>query len=182
MSWEAIAGFSSSVIALCALFLTIWQAYLIRRHNRLAVTPFLITRTDANYDDDHYRIELLNNGIGPARITSFGINVKGEEIRGEASEKIENTLKILFIGYSYTSSTGFLKPGYMMAPNERCVLVDIQFADATAPTRQEVEAKAGSVQVIIDYESIYGGKFSLNTDEFKPKAQQGDGETYNVVR
>src|SRR3989338_4510805 len=118
MSWEAIAGFSSAVVAVCALGLTVWQAAITRRHNRLSVTPHLTTWTQFEQATGRYSIEILNNGIGPALIKSFSVQVDGQPIVGEESEPIEKALKVLFPQYSFQSSQSYMARGYMMSPKE----------------------------------------------------------------
>jgi hypothetical protein len=63
---------AGSIIALCALGLTIYQATITRKHNELILTPRLIIET-ANYtalkSNDLFDITIQNNGLGPADIT-----------------------------------------------------------------------------------------------------------------
>jgi hypothetical protein len=79
LSWEAVAALASVVIAFCAFVLTVWQVVTTRRHNRLSVKPFLTTWTDSDYDENRYGIKLINNGVGPALIKSFTIEVDGKK-------------------------------------------------------------------------------------------------------
>ena len=52
-------------IAACALVVSIWAMWTQRKHNRLSVVPHI----DVGLSENHLFIE--NNGLGPARITSF---------------------------------------------------------------------------------------------------------------
>lgn len=164
MSWEAIAGFSSAVIALCALGLTIWQAEIARRHNRLSVTPHLTTWAHSEQATGRHSIEILNNGIGPALIKSFSVEVDGQPIGGEGSEPIEKALEILFPQYGYVSYQSYMARGYMMSPKEARSLVTIQFLGASLPREEEVNHVLKRARLLIDYESIYGDKYLLDTD------------------
>jgi hypothetical protein len=163
LSWEAIAGFSTAVIALCAFFLTIWQVFVTRRHNKLSVTPHLTTWSYSDKVNNRYIVELLNNGIGPALINSFQIQVDGQPIIGNASETIEKALKILFPHYQYFSSQSYVARGYMMAAKEVRNLVTIQFLGDTLPSPEEVDHASNRVRLLIEYESIYREKSTLDT-------------------
>ena len=167
MSWEAIAGLSSAVIALCALGLTVWQAKITRHHNRLSVTPHLTTWSQRDVANNRYLVELLNNGIGPALIESFYIYVDGQLISGESTEPIEKALKILFPQYQYTSGQSFVAKGYMMAEKEARNLVTIVFQGEKVPTPVEVEHATKRARLLIKYKSIYGDEFTLDSIAFR---------------
>lgn len=167
MSWEAIAGLSSAVIALCALVLTVWQAKITRLHNRLSVTPHLTTWSQRDVANNRYSTELLNNGIGPALIENFCIHVDGQLIAGEGTEPIENALKILFPQYQYNSWQSFVAKGYMMAEKEARNLITIVFLGEKMPTPAEVELATKRTRLLITYKSIYGDDFTLDSTASK---------------
>ena len=167
LNWEAIAGVSSAIIALCAMGLTVWQACITRKHNRLSVTPHLTTWTHWDEAKNIYAIELLNNGIGPALINSFQIQVDGRPIIGEGNEPMEKALKILFPQYQYSSWQSFVSKGYMMSAKETRNLVTVQFHAEKLPKREEVEHATKRARVLIEYESIYKDKSTLDTSAFR---------------
>lgn len=167
LSWEAIAGLSSAIIALCALGLTIWQAKIARRHNKLSVMPHLTTWSQRDVANNRYSAELLNNGIGPALIEGFHIYVDGQLISGEGLEPIEKALKILFPQYQYASSQSFVAKGYAMAEKEERNLVTIVFQGDKVPTPAEVEHASKRARLIITYKSVYGDEFTLDSAPFK---------------
>ncbi len=172
MSWEAIAGISSAVIALCAFFLTIWQTCITRKHNKLSVTPHLTTWTHSDKSKSLYSVELLNNGIGPALINHFEIQVDGYPMIGEGLEPIEKALKLLFPQYQYTSSQSFVSKGYMMSAKETRNLVTIQFHGENLPDPEEVEHATKRARLLIEYESIYKDKATLDTSKFQALPMQ----------
>lgn len=168
ISWEAIPGIASAIIALCALALTLWQIVVTRCHNKLSVTPHLTTWSHSDEGNNRYQIDLLNNGIGPARIKSFSIQVDGQAVDGEGTEPIEKALKILFPQYRYQPLyQAYVANGYMMSAKESRPLVIIQFSGPQAPKPEEVNHAIRKARLIIDYESIYGDKHRLDTDDFK---------------
>lgn len=162
-----MAGLSSAVIALSALGLTIWQATIIRYHNRLSVTPHLTTWSHQDAANKRYSVELLNNGIGPALVESFCICVDGQLLSGTGMEPIEKALKILFPQYRYASSQSFVAKGYMMAEKEARNLVTIAFHGDKVPTPAEVEHATNRARLLITYKSIYGHVFTLDSAAFR---------------
>lgn len=167
MSWEVITGTASAVIALCALALTLWQAVVTRSHNKLSVKPYLQTWSHTDEANNRYQIDLMNNGIGPAFIKSFAIQVDGQTISGEGTEPMNKALKILFPQYSYHSHQAYVVSGYMMSEKESRPLVIIEFFGNQVPKLEVVNHATKRTRLIIDYESIYGDKDRLDTDETK---------------
>ncbi|MCA0132603.1 hypothetical protein [Winogradskyella alexanderae] len=75
---ENITNIATVIIAICAIFLTIYQIYATRKHNRLGIRPLLKIgwTTDEKIDG----IWLKNVGLGPAIITAFSIKHDGKII------------------------------------------------------------------------------------------------------
>lgn len=138
-----------------------------RKHNKLSVTPHLTTWMQSDQGKCTYAVELLNNGIGPALINSFCIQVDGQPIVGEGNEPMEKALKILFPQYQYSSRQSFVSKGYMMSAKETRNLVTVQFHGETFPKPEEVEHAAKRARVVIEYESIYKDKSTLDTSTFR---------------
>ncbi|MCF9094347.1 hypothetical protein, partial [Vibrio parahaemolyticus] len=70
---EILSQYASEIIALCALFLTVYQASSQRRQNRISLKPHLDLFTERHFNNGVGRIEiyLINNGLGPAFIETF---------------------------------------------------------------------------------------------------------------
>ncbi|MGB7814820.1 MAG: hypothetical protein WBL28_00545 [Methylotenera sp.] len=164
--WKLLADNSSSVIAICALALTIWQAYITRQHNKLSVAPYLTTWSHADVDNGFYSIEIMNNGIGPALIKTFLVYIDGVEIKGQESETVEKATAILFGNYPYASGNGFLNKGYMMAEKSKHGILSIRFTGANRPNYQEFQQTIKRARLLIEYESAYKEKFSYDSDNF----------------
>jgi hypothetical protein len=165
--WEVIARASSTVIALCALGLTVWQAYIARRHNKLSVRPHLTTWIHSDKTNHIYTVDLLNNGVGPAFIKDFKLLVDGHAIVGEGYEPVEKALKVLFSKYQYTSCHAFVGPGYGMAANESRQLMAVQFRGTNLPKPEEVDHAIKRARLLINYSSIYEETFVLDSDALR---------------
>lgn len=81
-----VVGIAAVMVAAFALFATLWQSYVTRRHNRLSVAPYL--RFDVYWthtDIKEAGIYLANKGVGPAIIRSFSVSLDGEPSRYTSS-------------------------------------------------------------------------------------------------
>jgi hypothetical protein len=77
--WIAFASATvaacSMVIALCSLIVSVYGAYLTRRHDRLSVRPVFILSYYFNETGNGWHFN--NIGLGPARIRGFKVFVDG---------------------------------------------------------------------------------------------------------
>src|SRR5690242_3988556 len=80
----SVISLTSLLIALCTFGLTLYHFYVIRKHNRITVRPYLTTRLDKNWDWDNNTLVvewmLSNDGIGPAIIASYELRLDGETV------------------------------------------------------------------------------------------------------
>src|SRR5262245_28007071 len=131
-AWNAVKGpaGASLVVAVCALGLTFWQAHVTRRHYRLSVRPHVTTWLQSGAQAGSYKLEIMNNGLGPASIKSFAILIDGTRIAGESAEPMQRAVNLLFPESTYTSTQAYLLPGYVMPAKERLELVSVQFTGA----------------------------------------------------
>ncbi len=166
VNWEIVAGISGSIIALCALGLTIWQAFLSRKHNKLTVKPYLTTWSTILADEYFYQIDLMNNGVGPALIQSFRVFIDNEELSGTESELIDRAIKMLFPKTGYNSYNSFLSKGYMMAAKDKHELIKIKFSDISKLKFEDVEHAYKRIRILIEYESIYNEKHIFDSSNY----------------
>lgn len=167
---ELVTGISSIVIALCALGLSVWQACVARKHNKLSFKPHLSLMTHRDAEKGFYSVELINNGIGPAVIEDFSIKVDGKQVAGEGTEPLEKALKIVLPNLHYLSKQSYLAKGYSMAPKERCTVFAVQFTGKPMPTKEFIEHALNRGDLEICYKSFYEEtfRFSTHEDESKP--------------
>ena len=165
MDWDMVIGVAATVIALCALGLSIYQSGLTRRHNKLSVKPHIATWINTDTDSKTYQAGLVNNGLGPAIIIDFRIRVDGALVQGKGTEPVEAGIKSMFPAANYHAKYGSVAPGYSMAANERCMIVSIEFRGDHSPQSDEIEAAFDKASIEVKYEYLYGDRFVLNTDE-----------------
>jgi len=172
MDWQVAIGISSCIIALCALIFTIWQGFQARKHNKLSYKPHLTTWVHSDADKGFYKMDLINNGLGPALIENFVLKVDGKIIPGERTEPIEKALKILFPNHHYAVYKSFVAKGYSMAAKDKCTIIAIQFTNPPFPTYEFVESTMNRGDIEISYKSFYNETFRLSTEEEKLLGKQ----------
>jgi len=168
---ELVTAVASVIIVFLAFFTSVWQGIVARRHNRISVKPHLTTWTESKPEEGVYRIELINNGIGPAIIRQFEVKIDGNKVPGVGTQLIESGLKILFPNYTYESYQSYVTDGYVMAKNENRELVRVKFVSDNQPTPDAVKKTFERADLLIEYESMYGEKFSLSTEAARLKAK-----------
>ena len=169
MNWEIITAVASSIIALCALALSIWQGMQARKHSRISFRPHLTTWVHNEHEKGKYVIELLNNGLGPALIENFTIKVDGKIISGEGTEPIEKALAILFPNEQFNAHYAYLGKKHAMGAKDKCIFIMIQFCGENLPSSEYVEHKMNRGDLEVGYDSFYGEKFIFNTANERPK-------------
>jgi len=76
---EGVRTWLPLVISVCAISLTIYQAYNTRRHTRLSVQPRLDWSVEID-GDGQVTYGLVNNGFGPALLTELTLLVDGAPV------------------------------------------------------------------------------------------------------
>ena len=166
VNWEVITGISGSVIALCALVLTIWQAIVARKHNKLTVKPYLTTWSTILAENYFYQVDLINNGVGPALIKSFKVFVDNKELSGTHAGSLDKAFQMLLPSVSYESYNSFLINGYVTAAKDKHELIKIKFSDISAPKFEDVEQAFKRIRLFIEYESIYNEKHLFDSSNY----------------
>jgi len=162
-------GLASSVIALCALAFSIWQASQSRKHNRLSFRPHLTTWTHSHPEKGFYAVELINNGLGPAIIDKFTVTLDGKSLGDNATDALDKVLKILFPNTQYRATFSTVGTGYAMSPKERCTIVAVQFSGAVRPSPEVVDHSLNRGNLEISYRSFYEEEFRLSSQEEQAK-------------
>ena len=80
---NAIAAVASALVALIALFVSLYALHIQRRHNILSIRP-IPEVTVADFENS-LRVKLRNNGPGPMTIVSFKV-FKGNEVKDSVIE------------------------------------------------------------------------------------------------
>lgn len=163
-NWDAVAV----VVSLCALLLTVYTAWLSRRHNLISIRPRLASFVQNGLGnepegDPYLRIDvgLTNTGLGPALISSYELLVDGVPVPADEPEIMFASIRaVMAEDYIHPlCSFGSLKKGYVMAVGER-------FPVAVLAIRRPspgIKAAMKRFHLRVRFLSLYGESFIYDT-------------------
>ncbi|MGA2405633.1 MAG: hypothetical protein ABSF81_02650 [Bacteroidales bacterium] len=153
-----LISISTAFIALLALFVSISDSIITRKHNEYSVTPILnISIQEIN---GIYGLFLSNQGYGPALIDSCVIFYKGERMK--LSKKVWE--EIFSLEYStepidFSIKKKYINNGFVVRIGE-----DIPVWGATIDELKgdykKIESSISNISMKIYYHSIYNQKFT----------------------
>ncbi len=157
---ESLKNNPSVVISICALLLTMYQAWATRKHNRLSVQPRLSTQSQIERDVTEERIirviaTLSNSGLGPAIIKSFEILVNGKPYLINEQSEIESLIARNITGHIVELRTGFFRKNHTFSKDATTELLNLKIRNATESTLEEIKM----FHIRVTYESAYGESF-----------------------
>lgn len=154
INWEKYTAFCSIIVAACALVISIWQSYSILQHNRLSLKPYLqpVFNFNANGSWD---LHIFNQGIGPAQVIGGRLSVDGIQQSDynaffKALGEEENCYTTGAIGRFYKVGD---QQVVFRTLNESCY-----------KTREALFAMFNRIQIVLDYQSLYGETYQLVID------------------
>ena len=133
------------VIALCALFLTIYQGNQIQLHNKLSVTPHMGVGYFSN--DEKAGFNLHSTGLGPATIKWMTISIDGA-----AKDNWDEVTKALKFSPPVNYTFGYLFPGTVVKADSISNLYSVE----SSKDILKLNKTYNSVEIVICYCSIYG--------------------------
>ncbi len=166
--WDYSKTNSAQVISLCALALTIYQAWMTRRHNRLSCRPHLTHWTLTNFQKGWVNISVSNNGLGPAIIRSLQLKIDGQIVKGNDSIVFQNAAAELFPNRVREGNFGHVNREFSLPPDGKVVLAELQFKEPY-PTKEEFETALRRAVLKIRYKSFYGTTACLTMKPFPPE-------------
>jgi len=159
------------IIAIIALLLSIYQILISKKHNRISVNPKVSTFSDSKVIDKLFimKVDIMNNGLGPAIIESFDVFYDDHLISSNDHEKLANFLREKFPqAISHTVSS--LGVNYPMKAGEERKLVEIAVPNFKAlfDLHKSYTAELNRFNLVVKYKSVYGEKFKHDTHDNKP--------------
>lgn len=148
------------IVAVCALALTIYQAYLTRRHNRLSVRPLLDRAMQKDRKAEGITISFFvrNSGAGPAVIKQRSVYLDKAAFGDMDNECVEKVLQQCFGDPSRFEirSTSFPGIGTALLPGQQIRLAEIHFPSTIwCNNEQEIMRRFDRIGYLIRYESLY---------------------------
>lgn len=158
-----VIALGAAVVALCALFSTIWEAKQAREHNRLSVRPILsLERRRIVSAAGVEMIFILENcGVGPALMKDRYFTVNGERVESDSAHALLDSIVgdrfNFFLKHSGLPGTEAPIP----AGREQ-VLAHIVFPGASSTTADHYLESIKHIGLRIKYESLYGEEQTLD--------------------
>ena len=155
---ECLKNNPSVVISICALLLTMYQAWATRKHNRLSVQPRLSTQIERDVTEERViRViaTLSNSGLGPAIIKSFEILVNDKPYLINEQSEIESLVTRNVSGHIVELRTGFFRKNHTFSKDATTELLNLKIRNATESTLEEIKM----FHLRVNYESAYGESF-----------------------
>ena len=169
---DRLLGLVAMFVSLVTLIIFVRQTNFMEKESRLNVLPYLMLETSNNGQDNEFRIEIYNYGVGPGIIESRSVVYKGKEYDMEFPDFLaENFPQMDSINLINTSS---VQPGLAIpAGQHRTVLV----AGGTKSSylnflklMEEMQAPENGFDYRINYKSIFDDRWVINALEQEPKA------------
>lgn len=157
-----IGTITTAIIGICALGLTIYQAALARKHNRLSVRPHLTRFTHRTTEPGKgvLSVDLINKGIGPAFISAFEVYLDDKPIT-DVKEAVNKILSARQYHQQITSLTD----DYALSAGELKSLLTIAVALQDGDSLDQIEKELSRLDLRVDYESAYKESYRLDTRE-----------------
>lgn len=158
-----------SVLAMSALGLTIYQAWLSRQHNRLSVKPHLVWDTQRNWTDAGLTLHLhiKNNGIGPAIIKDIQFFVDKRRFGLRQIDPVEQVADQLLKGTRNYQVQAQSLPGIGSSmPSQATIEIARIFLPGMKKQNEQAFIELLSRgDIKVKYECLYGRSFTMETTE-----------------
>jgi len=161
MTIETSIALASAIVAGSALIVTVWSAWATRRHHRLSVRPHISKLTEVETSGKKAGFVIVNSGLGPALIKSIRIFVDGEEHiikRPSHWKDLIDKLDLPMDGFKYY----IIGEKDAINAGSRELLLQIFFPTEMS-NHDKILRELQRIKVVINYESMYGEKFSLSS-------------------
>ena len=150
--FEILSNYSAQIIAACALLFATYHASQQRKHNKLSVKPHISSFVQSNRTESecHIRLELHNNGLGPAFINNFKIYLDNEPTTfSEVSS---------FVSENIPCNQGFFKfnEGSAFPVGEVKHIIYITFSNEYSASFEKIYKRFNRINLSVDYECAYG--------------------------
>lgn len=150
-----LAPWVAIFISLLALGATIWQSHLSRAHNKLSVRPYLAGHSSWA-EEGVYKLEVRNDGLGPAIVTGARVYRSGVLVEGEGPPLVVKAFEGVpgceLLGHEFFYLDFVIPAGHSI---EICTL-------KFGPEIPDIDTfLAGHLMLELDYKSAYGERLPM---------------------
>ncbi|MDO6747204.1 hypothetical protein [Gilvimarinus sp. 1_MG-2023] len=162
--WQAIIGISSIVVALLALFFTVFESRANKKERVLSVQPGVGLSIDSSDIHEKLRVswELFNSGIGPCIIESMvWLNENGEAIQIKDDRLTTQQLgnKLLDHGKPKSFTVCEAEGKHSILVGERKPLISVKFHSFKANNDRRPQDELHDIRIRIIYSDIYSNRW-----------------------
>lgn len=165
---NAVTAIASVAIALLTFLAMLYSNWIIRKHNRLSLRPYLCTFLNEVHDlhknPSTLEVELINAGSGVAIIKEYSFYYNGTQVKEEPDKFIATLAKQNNIKANIRAET-FEKFG-IQSQSKRIIFT----CEVESARFKDFKKLVEDFNLIVEYESIYREKFTL--DSSKPSANR----------
>lgn len=156
-----LGTYSSTIIALCALVFTAYQAVATRKHNKLSVKPHLTTFSKSN--PDSFTVQLSNNGLGPAIIRNYVLEFDNKPYEFKDSDEATKYLRELLGDLVGELKVAILINGHAISAKDNIDILDITYKHKDHNEFEKLKTIIKRMALRVEYQSIYGNKFTYHS-------------------
>jgi len=158
---EKILSFTALLVSLMTLIVFLYQTNLMRKEQHISVLPYLALSHNGTHTKN-YIYALENNGVGPAILTNIKVvDAKGEKHYDVADYVEANLTQKDTIGYFHSN----LRAGQLLPEKERIDIIELYYKKIKSANRLNDILTADSLQIEIEYESVYGKKWVIKNGQ-----------------
>lgn len=166
---EKLQEYPSEIIALCALFLTLYHGLQTRKHNRLTVRPHLTTFSHSHLEQGaciRFKANLANRGLGPAIIKGFHLVVDDRTHEVATPEEMMNIANE-YLGKDRiipgASEFAVYRKNGIIGKDEERTIANVLVKAHSPEDMQLLKEKVSKFHVLIEYLSAYGEAFKYDS-------------------
>ena len=172
-SSDRLLSLVAMFVSLITLIIFVKQTNIMEKESRLGVLPYLMLETSNNGEENQFRIEIYNYGVGPAIIENRAITFKGKDYDMEFPDFLEEVFPQQMDSISLIN-TSSVQPGLAIPAGEhRIVLVAGGSSSSYVnflKLMEQLQDPANGFDYRINYKSIFEDQWVINALEQEPKA------------
>ncbi len=162
---EKILAVMATVVSVCALVVSVFQVQSERKQQYASVWPSLsisiITNLKSDSTENTLAVLVSNKGVGPAIVNEIQLWYKEQPCKDE--EALID--KVVGSAYEENGAINQIWKEKVIASNEEFEWMKVGGYAATKKFREAI--KAGEIQAVIRYSSVYGEKWEVNYNRGK---------------
>jgi hypothetical protein len=146
---------ASAVIALFAFALTLWQGFIVRKHNQLSVKPVL----DFRWVNNHKKgilCQLVNLGVGPAFLNKITYFVDDKEFHIKEKSDYKSLFQMLDLNQQlHQIGITHLQMGAAVSIGQSLDLLDFCDSSVLKDDYELIVTKLRRLSIQVEYKCIY---------------------------